>query len=113
MNPSDKQSAAVGSTAVSRLGDGRFAPGNPGGPGRVAGVPNKWTRGARAAMQLAFERMGGVEALAQWGRSNPDQFYTLYARLATTEATHPMASGAVLEALRESSSSAVSQTDSR
>jgi hypothetical protein len=34
---------------------------------------------------MAFERMGGVEALALWGRQNPDQFYALYARLIPSE----------------------------
>jgi hypothetical protein len=36
-------------------------------------------------MQLAFDEMGGVDALADWGKRNPEMFYALYARLATTE----------------------------
>lgn len=63
---------------------GRVGDGTP-GPGRPRGVPNRWTRGARAALQMAFDKMGGVDALAQWGRENPDMFYALYARLATSE----------------------------
>ncbi len=55
------------------------------GPGRPRGLQNKWTRGARAAMQMAFDEMGGVDALAEWGRKNPELFYPLYARLANSE----------------------------
>lgn len=55
------------------------------GPGRPRGVPNKWTKGARAALQMAFDKIGGVDALADWGRKNPEMFYALYARLAATE----------------------------
>jgi hypothetical protein len=64
-------------------------------------------------MQLAFERMGGVEALADWGRRNPDLFYTLYARLATSEAAHPVATGTVLESLPQSHDPAVTSADLR
>ena len=34
---------------------------------------------------MAFDRMGGVDALAEWGRKNPDMFYALFARLASSE----------------------------
>jgi len=81
------------SLTIARIGTGLP------GPGRPRGVPNKWTRGARAALQMAFERMGGVDALAEWGRQNPEMFYALYARLATSEPP------AALLTVEESSSS--------
>ena len=77
----DKQSIENVST---RIG-GRFGPGNPGGHGRPAGVPNRWTRGSRAAFQMAFDRLGGVDGLVDWGRKHPGDFYRLYARLTAAE----------------------------
>ena len=55
------------------------------GPGRPRGLPNKWNRGARAALQMAFDRLGGVDGLVAWGRKNPGDFYRLYSRLASAE----------------------------
>lgn len=58
------------------------------GPGRPRGSQNRWTKGARAALQMAFDRLGGIDGLVAWGRENPADFYRLYARLATSEPAH-------------------------
>jgi hypothetical protein len=55
------------------------------GIGRKKGVPNKNTRAAREAMQLAFQGVGGVKALTAWAKDNPTEFYKIYARLIPVE----------------------------
>ena len=65
-----------------RVGDGTP------GPGRPKGSSNKFTRGAREAIQCAFTACGGVEALAQWAKANRTEFYRLYARLIPVEQRH-------------------------
>lgn len=45
----------------------------------------KVTRNARDAMAAAFDGMGGVPALVKWGKSNPTEFYRLWARLIPKE----------------------------
>lgn len=51
------------------------------GKGRVKGVPNKSTASVKAALEEAFERMGGVETLTAWAGDNPTEFFKLYAKL--------------------------------
>lgn len=53
--------------------------------GRHKGVPNKLTKSAREAFQLAFEGIGGATALQTWAKENQAQFFTLYARLIPVE----------------------------
>ena len=57
------------------------------GGGSRKGVPNRTTAAAKEAFSFAFAGIGGVEALTDWARSNPGDFYRLYARLIPTE-TH-------------------------
>lgn len=45
------------------------------GGGRPKGVPNKKTAQVKEAIELAFNQMGGVEALVAWGKKRPDIFY--------------------------------------
>jgi hypothetical protein len=56
------------------------------GKGRKPGQPNKITRAAKEAFQLAFEGLGGVDGLIKWGRVNRTDFYRLYGRLLQPEA---------------------------
>ncbi len=55
------------------------------GKGRVKGVPNKTTTSAREAFTLAFQGIGGTEALKVWASANPTEFFKLYARLIPQE----------------------------
>jgi hypothetical protein len=48
----------------------------PEGAGRKPGVPNKETAACKEAIELAFEGLGGVDALTQWARREPGLFYT-------------------------------------
>lgn len=52
--------------------------------GRKKGVPNKLTKSAREAFQLAFEGLG-QGALLTWAQANPTEFFKLYARLIPVE----------------------------
>lgn len=44
--------------------------------GRKAGVPNKTTASIRDGILAAYDGMGGHKALLDWGRNNPEPFYT-------------------------------------
>lgn len=58
------------------------------GKGRPKGSPNKLTKSAREAFQLAFavlNRSGSKNTLAKWAAANPTEFYKLYARLIPVE----------------------------
>jgi hypothetical protein len=45
----------------------------------------------REAYALAFEGLGGVDALVRWGRRNPARFYPLAARLIPHDIARPLA----------------------
>lgn len=47
----------------------------PEGAGRKAGVPNKTTASMKAAWEEAFIELGGKDALVQWGRREPGEFF--------------------------------------
>lgn len=49
--------------------------------GRVKGTPNKATASVKAALEDAFDKLGGVDALVTWARMEPTEFYKLYAKL--------------------------------
>ena len=63
---------------------GQFQPGDL-RAGRPKGSTNKMTRAAKDAFGLAFDGLGGVEGLIEWGKRNRSEFYRLYARLIPTE----------------------------
>ena len=44
-------------------------------------VPNKSTASVKAAFESAFVMLGGEDALVQWARDEPTEFYKLYAKL--------------------------------
>lgn len=73
----------------------KFQPGHKLAKGRPKGVPNKMTRSAKEAFQLAFDGMGGWEGLMKWAADaktpqNRATFYQLYARMIPMEvATDP------------------------
>ena len=53
--------------------------------GRQKGTPNKLTKSAREAYQLAFEDIGGAVEFAAWAKDNRTEFYKLHARLIPVE----------------------------
>ena len=57
--------------------------------GRPKGALNKTTKAAKEAFTLAFQDIGGHEALAQWACENRTEFYKLFARLIPTEVSGP------------------------
>jgi hypothetical protein len=48
-----------------------FEKGNPGGPGRRPGTPNKTTVAVKDAIMMAADRLGGVERLVAWCKEKP------------------------------------------
>ena len=61
------------------------------GPGRPVGSKNKVTQSIRQAFKDAFDEMGGVDALVEWGlkEENRGAFYALASKLIPTEITGP------------------------
>lgn len=57
------------------------------GPGRPKGSQNCATVTAKAAFQLAFDRIGGAAKLAEWANANTTDFYKIYGRLIPTDVT--------------------------
>lgn len=57
----------------------------PSGAGRRAGTPNKTTASIKAAFVAAFDNLGGIPALVEWGKENPTDFYKLVSRLIPVE----------------------------
>jgi hypothetical protein len=58
-----------------RVGDGTP------GPGRPKGIPNKATVAAKQAFQMAFDGIGGVDALIGWAQENQTDFFKLFSKL--------------------------------
>ena len=59
------------------------------GPGRPKGSQNKVNAAFKTALLLAFEEIGGVEALAAWAKENPTDFYKICGRLIPHEVSGP------------------------
>jgi hypothetical protein len=59
------------------------------GIGRKKGIPNKSTAAVKAALIEAFDKSGGVPALVKFAKSNPVDFYKLWAKLLPTEISGP------------------------
>lgn len=57
------------------------APGSPKTGGRKAGTPNKATTRVKDALIEAFDNLGGVDALVEFGRENPGEFYKLWVKV--------------------------------
>ena len=55
--------------------------GNPKTGGRKAGTPNKMTVQVKAALEQAFDKLGGVKSLVAWGKVNPDGFHLIWVKL--------------------------------
>lgn len=55
----------------------------------AASVAPKAVQATRAQLLEAFELMGGVPALVKWGKTNPTEFYRIWARLLPKDAPEP------------------------
>ena len=51
------------------------------GPGRKPGVPNKLTADVKAAIERAFNEVGGSEYLVRQAKENPQAFLTLLGKI--------------------------------
>ena len=49
--------------------------------GRLPGYPNKVTISVKAALEAAFDGLGGVPALIAWAEKEPGEFYRLWGKL--------------------------------
>lgn len=49
--------------------------------GRQKGVANKTTVAAKQAFQMAFDGLGGVQALQTWAAENQTEFFKLFSKL--------------------------------
>ena len=49
--------------------------------GRLPGYPNKVTISVKAALEAAFDGLGGVPALIAWAEKEPAEFYRLWGKL--------------------------------
>lgn len=63
------------------------------GPGRPKGIPNKTTASIKAAIEAAFQGVGGHEYLMRQAEENPQAFMTLLGKIipaqVQTELTNP------------------------
>jgi hypothetical protein len=50
-------------------------------PGRPPGASNKITKDLKKAYLGAFDALGGMEGLINWGKKQPDLFYTQISKL--------------------------------
>jgi hypothetical protein len=81
MSEPEKQSAENG-TEPARENNGQFVVGNPGGPGRPPGTPNRVNALLKDDILQAYEERGGVT----WLRSLPDKVFAgLLAKLLPRE----------------------------
>jgi hypothetical protein len=55
--------------------------------GRTKGTPNKSTAAVKDALTQAFDHLGGVTALVEWGKKNATEFYKLWSKLLPQEVT--------------------------
>lgn len=55
----------------------------------AASVAPKAVQATRAQLLEAFELMGGVPSLVKWGKTNPTEFYRIWARLLPKDAPEP------------------------
>lgn len=67
--------------------------------GRKKGTPNKATTEVKNALISAFDEMGGVPALVEWGRENPTEFYKLWVKVMPVQQTEGLGDGQPVEVI--------------
>jgi hypothetical protein len=53
--------------------------------GRIAGTPNKLSMTVKENVIGVFDAIGGMDHMQKWAIDNPNNFYTIYAKLLPTE----------------------------
>lgn len=56
--------------------------------GRKKGTPNKITANARQALEMAFDGIGGVNALQAWAKDNQSDFYKIWSKILPKDVVH-------------------------
>ena len=64
--------------------------------GRQKGTPNKLNANAKDNIAAVFQRIGGLEAMAQWATENRTEYYRIYSRLLPIDAQISGANGGPL-----------------
>ncbi len=59
----------------------RFGEGNTNGTGRPKGSRNRLNTDIKEAFDIAFQGIGGAEALTEWARSHKSSFFKIYATM--------------------------------
>ena len=67
--------------------------------GRKKGTPNKRTTEVKAALQTAFEGIGGVKTLEGWANENKTEFYKLWGKMLPVEMKTPEGSALLLKVI--------------
>ena len=80
----------------------RFQMGHPKVGGRVKGTPNKLTKSVADALKAAYAGIGGEEALTEFARDNPAEFFKLWVKMMPTKVEAELnLSGAMVDVLQE------------
>lgn len=79
--------------------------------GRKKGTLNKTTVSVRKVFELAFDGLGGVDALQDWAAESPTEFYKLYGKLIPQDVNNRIVKG--VEDLSEDELQAVAQSHER
>ena len=59
------------------------------GAGRPKGSVSTHTKAFKEAVEIAFSELGGVPALVEWAKTNPDAFYNgIFPKLAPLQVHH-------------------------
>ena len=53
--------------------------------GRKKGTPNKTTQSVKESLKSVYDRLGGDEAMLEWARENPEEFYRHWIKMLPTE----------------------------
>lgn len=63
-----------------------FVKGKSGNPkGKAKGTQTKATQSVKEAFRLAFEGIGGVDALIEWAKKEKTEFFKIYSKLLPKE----------------------------
>lgn len=60
--------------------------------GRKAGTPNKNSITVKESLKAVYERLGGDDAMLEWAKQNPDEFYRHWIKMLPTEVRNDVTS---------------------